>query len=251
MPHRSHSRRAFLVKGAGLALSAPLLAGAGGASDMRVAHLKTAGTWNPRPSAMRRLLWEVTQRTSIEVGLEPTPVEAAAPELFRYPFLYWCGSGGVPAFDEEAVRRLRRYLTYGGTLLVDSADADPGGAFDAGVRRELARIMPRTELAQIPNDHVVYKTFYLVDRQAGRTLRVPYLEALTIEKRHAVIYSQNDLSGAWARDAFGRWEFEVTPGGERQREMAFRLGINIMMYALCLDYKDDLVHTPFILKRRQ
>ena len=66
-----------------------------------------------------------------------------------------------------------------------------------------------------------------------------------------MLYCQNDLGGAWARDAFGRWEYEVSPGGARQREMAFRLGINLVMYALCLDYKDDLVHTPFILKRRR
>jgi hypothetical protein len=91
----------------------------------------------------------------------------------------------------------------------------------------------------------------LVDHQAGRTLRVPYLEGVTIEKRMAVIYCQNDLAGAWSRDAFGRWEYEVTPGGERQREMAFRLGINLMMYAMCLDYKEDLVHAPFIMKRRR
>ena len=40
-------------------------------------------------------------------------------------------------------------------------------------------------------------------------------------------------------------------GGERQREMAFRLGINLAMYALCLDYKADQVHVPFILKKRR
>jgi hypothetical protein len=245
------TRRQLLAEALGLALASPLLLAAGGASDLRVGQLETGGQWNPRPNALRRLLWELTQRTSIEAPLEPTPVKAASPALFRHPFLYWGGSGELPAFSEEELRRLRRHLTYGGTMLIDSADADPGGAFDRSVRRELARLFPRTELERIPNDHVVYKTFYLVDHQAGRTLRAPYLEGLLIEKRYAVIYCQNDLAGAWSRDAFGRWEHEVTPGGERQREMAFRLGVNIAMYALCLDYKDDLVHTPFIIKRRQ
>jgi len=59
------------------------------------------------------------------------------------------------------------------------------------------------------------------------------------------------MGGAWARDNFGAWEHEVIPGGESQREMAFRLGINLAMYALCLDYKTDQVHVPFILRRRQ
>ena len=232
-------------------LGAPALMGAAGPSDLRVGQLDTGGGWNTRPTALRRLLWEVGQRTSIEVDLEPRPVQATGPDLFRYPFLYWSGAGAFPSLSEEAVRRLRRHLTYGGTLLIDNADAEPGGTFDTGVRRELARILPRQPLANIANDHVIFKTFYLVDHQAGRILRVPYLEGITIEKRYAVVYSQNDLGGAWARDAFGRWEHEVTPGCERQREMAFRLGINLMMYALCLDYKDDLVHLPFILKRRQ
>lgn len=247
----SLSRRQLLRRGAGLIAGSPALIAAAGPGDLRIGQLQTAGTWNARPTALRRLLWEVTQRTSIEVDLEPVPVGPTDPKLFRFPLLYWGGAGTVPALSEDAVRALRRHLTYGGTLLIDSADAAPGGPYDVSVRRALKRILPRATLDKVPSDHVIYKSFYLVDHQAGRTLRAPYLEGIKVEDRYAVIYCQNDLAGAWARDAFGRWEYEVTPGGERQREMAFRLGINLVMYALCLDYKDDLVHTPFILKRRQ
>lgn len=220
-------------------------------ADVVLAQLETGGQFNPRPDALRRLLWEVTQRTSIEASLEVTAIRAEDPKLFYHPLLYWSGRGAVPPFSDAAVRALRRYLTYGGTILVDSADEEVGGAFDQSVRREMGRILPRIEFDRVPTDHVVYKSFFLVDHQAGRVLRAPYLEAIAIEKRYAVIYSQNDLAGAWARDSFGRWEFDVSPGGERQREMAFRLGINVVMYALCLDYKEDLVHIPFILKRRR
>jgi hypothetical protein len=72
-----------------------------------------------------------------------------------------------------------------------------------------------------------------------------------LQGRLSVVLSLNDLQGAWARDSFGAWEFDVVPGGESQRERAFRLGINIAMYALCVDYKDDQVHIPFIMKRRR
>jgi hypothetical protein len=68
--------------------------------------------------------------------------------------------------------------------------------------------------------------------------------------RAVIVYSQNDLGGAWARDRFGQWVHEVVPGGETQREHAFRLGVNLAMYALCLDYKADQVHVPFIMRRR-
>lgn len=242
--------RRRLLELSGLSALSTLLLGAAGASDLRIAQLQFDGLWNPRGEAIRRLLWEVMQRTSIEASLELAAVRAADPKLFRHPFLYWAGSGAVPEFSEEEIRRLRRYLTFGGTLLIDSADAEPGGAFDLSVRRSLARILPRQGLERISNDHVLYKSFYLVDHQGGRVLRVPDLEGIFLEKRIAVVYTQNDLGGAWARDAFGRWEYTIS-GGERQREMAFRLGINILMYALCLDYKEDLVHTPFILKRRR
>jgi hypothetical protein len=219
--------------------------------DVRLAQLRTSGTWNPRPDAIRRLLWEVAQRTSIEVDLEVPSFDATDPALFKHPFVYWSGAGAFSSLEEEGVRRLRRFITYGGTMLIDSADADPGGGFDTSVRRELARVLPGAKLDRLPNEHVIYKSFYLVDHQGGRTLRVPYIESIRLEKREAIMYCQNDLGGAWARDAFGRWEYQVTPGGERQREMTFRLGINILMYALCLDYKEDLVHAPFILKRRR
>ena len=59
------------------------------------------------------------------------------------------------------------------------------------------------------------------------------------------------LGGAWARDDFGNYDFPCEPGGEKQRELAFRMGVNFVMYALCLDYKSDQVHVPFIMKRRR
>lgn len=248
---RTSTRRAFLGQGAAVTLIGPILGGASGSSDLRIGQIRTSSNWSPRPNGLRRLLWEVTQRTSIEVDLNVVPVDPLDGSFFRYPFLYWSGSGGFSELSDEAVRKIRRHLTYGGTLLVDSADAEPGGAFDLAIRREMRRILPRERFATIPSDHVIYKSFFLVDYQAGRAIRVPYLEGITLENRLTVVYCQNDLAGAWSRDAFGRYDYEVTPGGERQREMAFRLGINIVMYALCLDYKDDQVHAPFIVKRRR
>ena len=76
------------------------------------------------------------------------------------------------------------------------------------------------------------------------------LEAITVGDRVAVVYSRHDLGGAWARDNLGNWEHAVEPGGDRQRELALRLGVNIVLYSLCLDYKDDQVHAPFIMRRR-
>jgi hypothetical protein len=102
----------------------------------------------------------------------------------------------------------------------------------------------------VAREHVLNKSFYLVDRQGGRVLVKPWVEAQTLDGRLAVVYSQNDLGGAWARSEYGDWEFPCTPGGEPQRETAIRIGVNLAMYALCTDYKDDAVHLPFIMRRR-
>ena len=56
-------------------------------------------------------------------------------------------------------------------------------------------------------------------------------------------------AAAWATDFDGRPLFPVTPGGERQREMAYRFGVNLAMYALTGNYKSDQAHTRTILQR--
>jgi hypothetical protein len=111
-------------------------------------------------------------------------------------------------------------------------------------------VLPASPLQAVPRDHVLHKSFYLLDRQGGRVLVKPWVEAQALDGRLAVVYSQNDLGGAWARGELGDWEFPCTPGGEPQRETAIRLGVNLAMYALCTDYKDDAVHLPFIMRRR-
>ncbi len=235
----------------GAALSLPRWArGFGDTSRLVPGQIQHGGRWNPRPTAMRRLCWELAQRTSIECGNDAVPVRPGQPGLSRSPMLYLAGDGAFPSFSEQELTALRRHLQYGGFLLVDAADGSDGTGFDASVRRDLARLLPSSPLLRVAREHVLYKSFYLLDHQGGRVLVKPWLEAQVLGGRLAVVYSQNDLGGAWARGQLGDWEYECTPGGEPQREAAFRLGVNIAMYALCTDYKDDAVHLPFIMKRR-
>ena len=247
------SRRAFLGGVATLAAAAALPRRARALSDpsrLVIGHVQHAGNWNPRPSALRRLGWELARRTSIEPSNDAAAVRLDRPGLHRFPLLYLTGAGPLPPLSEAERAALRRHLQYGGFLLVDSADASDGGGFDASARRELAKVLPAAPLQPIARDHVLYKSFYLLDRQGGRVLVKPWLEAQVLEGRLAVVYSQNDLGGAWARTELGDWEYPCTPGGEPQRETAIRLGVNLSMYALCTDYKDDAVHLPFIMRRR-
>lgn len=246
-------RRVFLGGLAAAAAAAVLPRAARGledASRVALGHVQHGGNWNPRPSALRRLCWELTRRTSIETTNEAVPVRLDRPGLHRHPMLYLAGAGALPPFSDAERAALRRHLQYGGFLLVDSADGSDGTGFDAAVRRELARVLPAAPLRPVPRDHVLHKSFYLLDRQGGRVLVKPWMEAQALDGRLAVVYSQNDLGGAWARTELGDWEYPCTPGGEPQRETAVRLGVNLAMYALCTDYKDDAVHLPFIMRRR-
>ena len=58
-------------------------------------------------------------------------------------------------------------------------------------------------------------------------------------------------NGPFQADELGEWAFEVTGGGASQREVALRMAINLVMYASCLDYKADMLHLPFLMKRRR
>jgi len=279
------SRRQLLQGLAATALVAPAGAwGFGDSSRFVPAVAQHGGNWRGRITALRRLAWELQRRTSVEVVLDARPLPLDSPELFKHPFLY-LGSDGplpafsnpevenlrryltfggllvadandgsdgpLPAFSNPEVENLRRYLTFGGLLVADANDGSDGNGFDPSFRREMERVLPNAPLGDLSADHVVFKSFYLLDAAPGRLLNRPQLQAAYAGKRAAVLYSQNDVAGAWSRAEGGSWEYECSPGGEPQRELALRLGVNLAMYGLCLDYKDDAVHLPMILKKRR
>jgi hypothetical protein len=251
------TRRELLASAAaGLALARARRAFAiGPASKFRFGQLAlgTAMTWNPRPSALRRMAWEIEKRTSIDVELEPAVVAPTSDTLHETPFLYLAGERAFELPSAAGIEALRRFLTFGGFLLIDSAEGTADGAFDGAVRKLMSAIFaaPGKGLEIIPTDHVVYKSFYLLDKPLGRLAVAPALEGVIRDGRLVCAYIANDLGGAWARDDFGNYDFQCEPGGEKQRELAFRMGVNLVMYALCLDYKADQVHVPFIMKRRR
>lgn len=205
------------------------------------------GNWNPRPHAARHLLAETQNRTSIVTAPDAEPVSWQDAALHDLPFLYWSGEGSFNAFSESERATMKRYLKAGGFIFVDAVDE----AFELAAKQALKQASFDFVFKPIPDDHVLYKSFYIIQSHGGRVLRKPALEGIFLDGRLAVVLSPNDHGAAWLRDDFGRYPYEVIPGGETQREMALRLGVNVLMYVLCLDYKDDQVHIPFILKRRR
>ena len=138
---------------------------------------------------------------------------------------------------------------YCGVLFVDDSNPEVG-AFGRSVRRELERVLPESPIVRLPAQHVLYKSYYLLDRPFGRVEGPPFLEAITGGKMLRVVLSSHDVIGAMAQQRGGGWTFTVEPGGQQQRELAMRLAVNLAMYVLCLDYKDDQVHAEELMRRR-
>lgn len=249
------SRRSFLAMGAasGAWLATRRAHAIGPASAFRFGHVALGERWNTRPTALARMSREIEKRTSIAVDREARVVTLQSAALHETPFLYLAGDREFAVPSEPEVQALRRHLTFGGFLLIDSAEGALDGAFDGSVRRLIQAVFPPPAqgLEIVPGDHVVYKSFYLIDRPLGRVALSPVMEGILRDGRLVAAYMQNDLAGAFARDDFGNFELPCVPGGERQRELAFRLLVNLVMYALCLDYKSDQVHVPFIMRRRR
>jgi len=203
----------------------------------------------PRPTAAQRLSWELRQRTSVETRLEPTRVRLDDPRLFDTPLLYLAGERAFPPWSEAEVTGLRRFVEFGGFVLLDDAAPTQAG-FDGSIRRELVRAFGATALVPLAQSHTIYRSFYLLNRPSGRVEVGKGVEAVMRGGRAAVIYTRTDLGGALDRDNLGNYLHPVEPGGETQRETAIRFAVNLIVYALCLDYKDDQVHAPFIMRRR-
>ncbi len=205
------------------------------------------GDWQPRPNALRRLAWELHKRTAVDAALEPAEIKPALRLVADHPFLYMSGDRPFSEPDEEAVSTLSRFFKVGGFLLVDPA-VTPGGdlaGFEKSVDDFLDRALPDSQVREIRSGHVLTRSFYNINRVAGRIEGPEVLHGYQLGDRLASVRTHHDLGGAWARDNLGNWEHDVLPGGERQRESAFRLGINIALYALCLDYKNESPHRRF------
>ncbi|HXV25400.1 MAG TPA: DUF4159 domain-containing protein [Alphaproteobacteria bacterium] len=193
----------------------------------------------------------LNRRTAAE-QLSPLGVDLEADELSFFPLLYWPVDPAQPALSQRAIRKLNDYVKNGGMVLFDTRDQASGGQ---GLQRlrELARGLDIPPLVPVPPDHVLTKAFYLIQdfpgRFAGGQLWVEVNEGRVNDGVSSVILGGNDWAGAWATDDAGRPMNAVVPGGEQQREAAYRFGINLVMYALTGNYKADQVHVPAILER--
>ncbi len=209
------------------------------------------------------------QRTAIEPAA-PIGVDIESDELSFFPFLYWPVTAGQEMPSRAAYEKLNRYLATGGMILFDTRDADLGGfgtATPEGQRLQaIARGLDIPPIEPMPPDHVLTRTFYLLQEFPGRfTDPEVWVEASPPDAELAegmpfrdlndgvtpVVIGGNDWASAWAVDQYGAPLLPVGRGlaGERQREIALRFGVNLVMHVLTGNYKSDQVHVPALLER--
>ncbi|MEX2248934.1 MAG: DUF4159 domain-containing protein [Parvibaculum sp.] len=198
-------------------------------------------------------------RTALEPG-DPMGVDILRDELAFFPVLYWPMTVSQEGLPPEALAKIDAYMKNGGTILFDTRDQDRtiSGMITPGTMT-LRRLLGQLDLPAIkpvPDDHVLTKSFYLMHNFPGRwDGGQVWVEAAGGETSRAndgvstIVVGSNDYAAAWARNAAGRPLFPISPGGERQREMADRFGVNLVMYALTGNYKSDQVHVPALLER--
>jgi hypothetical protein len=212
----------------------------------------------------------LAQRTALEAG-EPVGVDIARDELAFYPLLYWPIIADGQGVSQEALARIDSYMKRGGTVIFDTRDAIEapaglgGSSRGPGMQtlRNIISSLDIPELEPVPRDHVLTKTFFLLRDFPGRFASGQlWVEALPMQTEDeperparagdgvsSIIITSNDLAGAWAIRPDGQPMLPLVPGEPRQREFAFRAGVNIVMYTLTGNYKADQVHVPALLER--
>ncbi|MGF1592482.1 MAG: DUF4159 domain-containing protein [Kiloniellaceae bacterium] len=198
------------------------------------------------------------RRTSVEAG-PPLGIRVGRDDMAFFPLIYWPVTSSQPALSRDAVDQVNHFLLHGGTILFDLREASGGAAIFSGGSRGTQDLQRLTQgiaippLEPVPTDHVLRKAFYLMEdfpgRFVGGTLWLEARGENVNDGVSSVLVGSNDWAGAWAVNELGRPLNAVVPGGPRQREMAYRFGINLVMYALTGNYKADQVHVPFILER--
>jgi hypothetical protein len=223
-------------------------------------------------AGMSGLTLFLAQRTALEAG-DPVGIDPAHDELAFFPLIYWPVVPGAPKPPQEAINRIEAYMKQGGTVLFDTRDAIEAAPSDVNASqtpgmlalRNILSSLDIPELEPVPREHVLTKTFYLLRDFPGRfNSGQTWVETLPRDDDEAeaasrparggdgvspIIITSNDLAGAWALRADGQPMLPLSPGEPRQREFAFRAGVNIVMYTLTGNYKADQVHAPALIER--
>ena len=244
---------AFGLSGAASAQSAPPDEFAKDASlNTRLAYVITGNALVDQVShaGLKGLSAVINRRTAAELS-EPIGISPETDRLSFFPLLYWPMTAEQVSLTPDAVARINDFMRNGGTILFDTrAQGDPslGSVLPRlGANIDIPRLIP------MPSDHVLTRSYYLLKELPGRytggQIWVERTGSRVNDGVSSVIVGANDWAGAWAVDDGMQPLYPLATGGARQRELAYRVGVNLIMYTLTGNYKADQIHIPEILKR--
>ncbi len=208
-------------------------------------------------------------RTAVEPG-EAYGVNIVTDEIAFFPILYWPVVATAQPLGDATLAKIDAYMKQGGMIIFDTRDYGQGVPTGQRLGRDegtpLQRLLGRLDIPRlepVPEGHVMTKAFYLmrtfpgrwdggqlwVEAESAEDKANPGRRARRSDGVSSILVTSNDLAAAWALDESNRPIYPTVPGGEAQREQAFRTGINIVMYALTGNYKADQVHVPALLER--
>ncbi|NQW52859.1 MAG: DUF4159 domain-containing protein [Rhodospirillales bacterium] len=228
-----------------------------GSLDIRLAYIVTGDKEvdDISKAGLEGLSEILRSRTSVEPA-DPVGLDLERDEPRLYSLIYWPVTSTQPALSPRAQAALDRYLRTGGIIFIDTRDQQMSFDRPAGGNPDLKRLLAGVEtppLVAMPPDHVLSKAFYLLSDMPGRwqggKLWIESGSGRVNDGVTTILIGSNDYAGAWATDQRGRGLMPVSPGGETQREMSYRFGVNLVMHALTGNYKDDQVHLQDIMQR--
>lgn len=207
----------------------------------------------------------LASRTSLEPGY-PRGIDPEIDELSFYPLIYWPIDPDSELPSVETMARVDAFMKQGGSVLFDTRDQLTGGGTlglstspASAKLRDMLASLDVPALEPVPVGHVLTRSFFLLSVFPGRYLDSPlWVEARnedgstdtrTADGVSSILITANDFAAAWAVSVDGRPLFPTVPNDPRQRELAFRTGVNIAMYTLTGNYKADQVHLPALLER--
>jgi hypothetical protein len=215
------------------------------ARDVQIGYIQTgqASLDQASANALQVLIQETLTRTNMPMDPRPVPVSLNAPLSDWVPLMmvYWPLAGTV-AMNDALAERLRAYTAGDGLIVLDTRGGENPVRYQTQVAslQPLARVLGLMPLRPLPDNHVVFHSYYILPKLGGLW---PGLGALgsapqgTEDPVFSLIVLGTDLAGG------------LLSADGNVREISVRTGINLMMYAATTTYKDDQIHIDAMIKR--
>ena len=182
------------------------------------------GDWYSDPSSLPNLLIFLNKNTPLSVNIKETRMKLTDDNAKQYPYLYLTGHGNINFTDYEVIA-LRSILLNGGFL-----HADDNYGMDKAFRREIKKVFPNKDLIPLPNDHMIFNSYYNFPNGLPKVHEHDNKPAqafgLYEKNKMILLYTyESDLGDGWEDESVHQDSWEI-------REASLKMGVNIIYFIL-------------------